>query len=163
MALTNKNGLTPGRVTLQKEILGRFDSLEAQNAELKAQNDALINHIAELKKALEKFQKGSAASQSHNFAELKAGISRIDDVSFSFDRNIREKLEKHQDFMKPLLIFFLAFLALNLYLTYTAVQSSRQARNGVYMINELLRGDTSFWYDADNHQLYVRDRNDTGQ
>jgi hypothetical protein len=163
MALTNKNGLTPGQVTLQKEILDRFDSLEAQNAELKAQNDALINHIAELKKALEKFQKGSAASQSHNFAELKAGISRIDDVSFSFDRNIREKLEKHQDFMKPLLIFFLAFLALNLYLTYTAVQSSRQARNGVYMINELLRGDTSFWYDADNHQLYIRDRNDTGQ
>lgn len=163
MALTNKNGLTPGQVTLQKEILDRFDSLEAQNAELKAQNDALINHIAELKKALEKFQKGSVASQAHNFEELQAGISRIDDVSFSFDRNIREKLEKHQDFMKPLLIFFLAFLALNLYLTYTAVQSSRQARNGVYMINELLRGDTSFWYDADNHQLYVRDRNDTGQ
>ena len=36
-------------------------------------------------------------------------------------------------------------------------------RDGVYTINELLRGDTSFWYDADNHQLYVRDRSDTGQ
>lgn len=41
MALTNKNGLTPGQVTLQKEILDRFDSLEAQNAELKAQNDGI--------------------------------------------------------------------------------------------------------------------------
>ena len=42
MALTNKNGLTPGQVTLQKEILDRFGALEAQNIELKAQNARLI-------------------------------------------------------------------------------------------------------------------------
>ena len=29
MALTNRNGLTPGQVTLQKEILDRFGALEA--------------------------------------------------------------------------------------------------------------------------------------
>lgn len=163
MALTNKNGLTPGQVTLQKEILDRFGSLEAQNTELKAQNDVLTDHIAELKETLEKFQKESTANQAHNFEELQAGISRIDDTSFYFVRNIREKLEKQQGFTKPLLIFLLAFMVLNLYLTYTTVQSSRQARDGVYMINELLRGDTSFWHDADNHQLYVRNRNDTEQ
>lgn len=41
MALTNRNGLTPGQVTLQKEILDRFGALEAQNTELKTQNAAL--------------------------------------------------------------------------------------------------------------------------
>ena len=124
MALTNKNGLTPGQVTLQKEILDRFGALEAQNIELKAQNAALENHVAELKEALQKFQKESDAGQTHTLEELQL---------------------------------------LNFCLTYTAVKSARQARDGVYTINELLRGDTSFWYDADNHQLYVRDRRDTGQ
>lgn len=65
--------------------------------------------------------------------------------------------------IKPLLFALLALLFLNFCLTYTAVKSARQARDGVYTINELLRGDTSFWYDADNHQLYVRDRSDAGQ
>lgn len=156
MALTNKNGLTPGQVTLQKEILDRFGALEAQNA-------ALENHVAELKEALQKFQKESDAGQTHTLEELQADIHRADDNIFSFGQEISDKLEEQHGLIKPLLFALLAFLFLNFCLTYTAVKSARQARDGVYTINELLRGDTSFWYDADNHQLYVRDRSDTGQ
>lgn len=163
MALTNRNGLTPGQVTLQKEILDRFSALEAQNTELKTQNAALENHVAELKEALQKFQKESDAGQTHTLEELRADIHRADDNVLSFGQEISDKLEEQHGLIKPLLFALLAFLLLNFFLTYTAVKSARQARDGVYTINELLRGDTSFWYDADNHQLYVRDRSDTGQ
>lgn len=93
MALTNKNGLTPGQVTLQKEILDRFDSLEAQNAELKAQNDALTNHIAELKKALEKFQKEVQPAKPtilKNYRQGLAGLMMCPSLSIgTSERNLR--------------------------------------------------------------------------
>ena len=94
MALTNKNGLTPGQVTLQKEILDRFGALEAQNIELKAQNAALENHVAELKEALQKFQKESDAGQTHTLEELQADIHRADDNIFSFGQTIRNDIKK---------------------------------------------------------------------
>lgn len=62
-----------------------------------------------------------------------------------------------------LLSFLIALLFLNIGFTYSVNKTARNALDGVYMINNLLRGDTSFWYDADNHQLYVRSREDTGQ
>lgn len=161
MALTNKNGLTPGQVTLQKEILDRFGALEAQNTELKAQHAVLENHIAELKEALQKFQKESTRSQAHNVKELQADIHRTNDNVFYFGQEIRDKVEELQSLIKPLLFALLALLFLNVCLTYMTLKSSHQTRDGVYTINELLCGDTSFWYDADNHQLYVRNRNDT--
>ena len=97
MALTNKNGLTPGQVTLQKEILDRFGALEAQNTELKTQNAALENHVAELKEALQKFQKESDAGQTHTLEELQADIHRTDDKVFSFGQEISDKLESGAD------------------------------------------------------------------
>ncbi|WP_444318471.1 relaxase/mobilization nuclease domain-containing protein [Megasphaera sp.] len=90
MALTNTNGLTPGQVTLQKEILDRFGALEAQNTELKTQNAALENHVAELKEALQKFQKESDASQTHTLEELQADIHRTDAKVVSFGQEIRD-------------------------------------------------------------------------
>lgn len=45
MALINKNGLTPSQVTIQKELLDRFNALETQNAALEA-------HITELMKEI---------------------------------------------------------------------------------------------------------------
>lgn len=161
MALTNKNGLTPGQVTLQKAILDRFGTLEAQNTELKAQNAALADHVAELKEALQKFQKESDAGQTHTLEELQADIHRTNDNVFYFGQGIRDKVEELQSIIKPLLFALLALLFLNVCLTYMTLKSSHQTRDGVYTINELLCGDTSFWYDADNHQLYVRNRNDT--
>ena len=122
MALTNKNGLTPGQVTLQKEILDRFGALEAQNIELKAQNAALENHVAELKEALQKFQKESDAGQTHTLEELQADIHRADDNIFSFGQEISDKLEEQHGLIKPLLFALLALLFLNFYLTYTAVR-----------------------------------------
>ena len=96
MALTNRNGLTPGQVTLQKEILDRFSALEAQNTELKTQNAALENHVAELKEALQKFQKESDAGQTHTLEELQADIHRADDNVFSFGQEISDKLKNSQ-------------------------------------------------------------------
>lgn len=122
MALTNRNGLTPGQVTLQKEILDRFGALEAQNTELKTQNAALENHVAELKEALQKFQKESDAGQTHTLEELQADIHRTDDKVFSFGQEISDKLEEQHGLIKPLLFALLAFLLLNFFLTYTAVR-----------------------------------------
>lgn len=122
MALTNRNGLTPGQVTLQKEILDRFSALEAQNTELKTQNAALENHVAELKEALQKFQKESDAGQTHTLEELRADIHRADDNVFSFGQEISDKLDEQHGLIKPLLFALLALLFLNFCLTYTAVK-----------------------------------------
>lgn len=156
MALTNKNGLTPGQLTLQKEIIDRFSALEAQNATLET-------HIFELKKMQQTFQKENTDTHSRALENLKTGNDQINvDVSY-YGHTITQKIENHQHSLKSLVYFVLLLMGLNIFFTYTTIKASRQARDGVYTINELLRGDTSFWYDADNHQLYVRDRNDTGQ
>lgn len=109
MALTNRNGLTPGQVTLQKEILDRFSALEAQNTELKTQNAALENHVAELKEALQKFQKESDAGQTHTLEELQADIHRTDDNVFSFGQEISDKLEEQHGLIEPCSLHYWRF------------------------------------------------------
>ena len=156
MALINKNGLTPSQVTIQKELLDRFNALETQNAALEA-------HITELMKEIKVFQRDTYRSCSQTIETIKSERKDLSDDIFNSEIRIKSNVDERQWVLKMLLSFLIALLFLNIGFTYSVNKTARNALDGVYMINNLLRGDTSFWYDADNHQLYVRSREDTGQ
>lgn len=156
MALINKNGLTPSQVTIQKELLDRFNALETQNAALDA-------HITELMKEIKVFQRDTNRSCSQTIETIKSERKDLSDDIFNSEIRIKSNVDERQWVLKMLLSFLIALLFLSIGFTYSVNKTARNALDGVYMINNLLRGDTSFWYDADNHQLYVRSREDTGQ
>ena len=156
MALVNKNGLTPSQVTIQKEILDRFNALEAQNAELET-------HITDLTKELQKFQRDNDRICTQAIETIKREREDLSDDVLDSEIRIQRNVDERQWILKMLLIFLIVLLFLSIGFTYTVNKTTRTTLDGVYMINNLLRGDTSFLYDADNQQLYVRSREDTGQ
>lgn len=137
MALVNKNGLTPSQVTIQKEILDRFNALEAQNAELET-------HITDLMKELQKFQRDNDRICTQAIETIKREREDLSDDVLDSEIRIQRNVDERQWILKMLLIFLIVLLFLSIGFTYTVNKTTRTTLDGVYMINNLLRGDTSF-------------------
>lgn len=139
MALVNKNGQTPTQVRQEDDLRQQLEKVLKQQEQLQKQLDTLQQKVAYT-------------------ADKTDTVESIVDTGFYYTKKeMRQSLWNMRDYLCMVVIILaivqgICFWALN-----EKVKNNLQA---IYTISDILRGEAVYWYNIDNKELYIRDKED---
>lgn len=142
MALVNKHRQTPNQVTQHDELTQQIEALQKQQEQLLQQVEALEK------------------SMSPTMDTLLYGIR----VTFKFVDNMRVEQKHAKKKIQRYVLIGICMLAVIQAFCFTSFRNElANHTQALLMIHDTLSGNAAYWYDATNHQLYIRNRNTTEQ
>ena len=142
MALVNKHGQTPNQVTQHDELTQQIEALQKQQEQLLQQVEALEK------------------SMSPTMDTLLYSIR----VTFKFVDNTRAEQTHAKKKIQRYVIIGICLLVVIQAFCFTSFRDElANHTQALLMIHDTLSGNAAYWYDATNHQLYVRNRNTAEQ
>ena len=144
MALVNKNGQTPTQVRQEDDLRQQLEKVWKQQGQLQRQQEQLQKQLDTLQ------QKGNYA------VDKIATVEGIVDTGFYYtQKEIRKSLWNVRDYLCIVVIILVVVQGICFWSLNGKVKDTLQA---IYTINDILRGETVYWYNGENKALYIRDK-----
>lgn len=142
MALVNKHGQTPNQVAGYDELTQQIEALQKQQDQLQQQVEALGKTVSHTMDTL--------------LYSIRGTFKFVDDMRVE-QKHAKKKIQRYVIIGICLLVVIQAFC-------FTSFRDElANHTQALLMIHDTLSGNAAYWYDATNHQLYVRNRNTAEQ
>lgn len=140
MALTNKRGETPAELQKQEELLAYVKKLYKEQ-------ENILNRLTAIERSL--------SSQQSKLDALPHPLTSTQDEESSY-QVLRETkhLSWYASYSFIGLIMLCSLVVLSHFILTSKLTDTQQIN---YTIKSLLLKEETFWYDAENHQLYLKD------
>lgn len=147
MALINKNGQTPAESQVRDELLTYLEQISEEQRSVLERLMVIENKLTN--------------QQAYIDAIPDTFTTTLNNESLYQIGYTCRKVKILLSYMAYLLIG-IVILGILLLLSHYILANKISATQGIgYAIESLLQKDTSFWYDEENHQLYIKSRQDS--
>lgn len=141
MALTNKKGQTPAQMI---------------------QHDELNKQLAKIEETLEQLTKRTASAENklnHTAMKIEQYGEKQMAAYYGYTRAVQAEGEKTRSSLWMYAAGSVIIgIVVQVMFFWTLTSNIDKTLQVMYSINEVLHGNAAYWYDADNHSLYTRDK-----
>ncbi|WP_346682474.1 hypothetical protein [Megasphaera stantonii] len=142
MALVNKHGQTPTQVAEHEELTQQIEAIQKQQEQLQQQIEALGKTMTPTMDTL--------------LYNIRGTFKFVDDMRVE-QKHAKKKIQWY------LFIGILMLAVLQAFCFTSLRDELANHTQALLMIHDTLSGNAAYWYDATNHQLYVRNRSTADQ